>query len=696
MAFQVVDTLCALCGEFAHVLAETVQMNNEGRRMSVGGRFENADWLDSMTRWSGVFKHHACLADLISTAQTCHLCRLLQTSFESLADTESRMPEYCSGWLGFYFNGSPAYTTISGGLPAAKDVFRAGFSESLSRMPPRQAPDNNPALMFRLCLREGECPLRGVSNDQGRTSRRIPADGTSPAIFEMASGWLSQCVDKHANCRETAKSSQDDEDHSQAENRPLPTRVIDVDPELGDSVKLYVTQGEKKPYVALSHCWGGNIPNKTVRNTLDKLRHGFPISSLPQNFQDAVLITRKLNIRYVWIDALCIIQDDAADWAHEADLMDEVYAWSTVTITGLDSPASTAGILSTQRLASVDIPHKPLAIQASTDSIPVALGNCVLSKRAWCLQERFLAPRLLHFGAAQIFWECRESIAAEDDQPWDWVGSDHAVRSLIQLHRDLGNDPPVLPRISLYWSMLIEEYSLRNLTFGMDKLPAMLGTSQMFQTKYPSLGQYIAGLWSGDLARGLCWGPSLVQFKEDRKRPGYAYNDACALFSRPEQARAPSWSWASVDGSLYFPCSRAYITPWNSEIEVVDINMADKGTAGTLILRGKVGAFQYVVPKQGNMALGEVGHLCALGNESQTFACCVLDFDRHVPRECHVLLTTSIGYKSGKFVSFVVLEKVAESKFQRIGISTAFFPAHLFETLTNLINDLETQELSIE
>lgn len=670
--------------------------------MPKGGRFEVTDWLDGMTRWRGVFKHHSSLSDLVSTAQTCSLCRLLQTNFESLAGTEARVPEYCSGWLGLYFNGSAAYTTISGGLPASRGVFRAGFSDSLGRLPPRRAPDNNPALTFRLCVPEGRCALPDVRNAQGgsrTTPRRIPVDGTSPAVFEMAGGWLSQCVEGHARCRKRAESSDDGQDGSGTRGPALPTRVLDVGPadDLGDRVRLYVSRGERRPYAALSHCWGGDIPNKTVRSTLEELQHGVRISHLPQNFQDAILITRKLKIRYLWIDALCIVQDDAADWAREADLMDEVYARSAVTITGLDSPASTAGILRARRLASVDIPHGPFAIQACTDSTPVALGNCVLSRRAWCLQERLLAPRLLHFGRDQMFWECREAVASEDDRPWDWVGSDHAVCNLVQLRRDLGSGPAApLPKAGMYWCMLIEEYSLRSLTFSKDKLPAMLGTSQMFRTEYPGLGQYVAGLWRGDLARGLCWGPSLSHLKQERKRPGYALNDACALFSRPERARAPSWSWASLDGSLYFPCSRAHNAPWESEIEVLDVKMAQKGHAITLVLRGKAAACQYVEPKQGNVALGEVGHLCTPGDESQTIGCCVLDFDRHSPRMCYGLLTASIDTKAGKFVSFIVLEKVAESIFSRIGISTSFCPSNDSEGLTSLIDNLTTQELSIE
>lgn len=694
MAIDTAKPLCAICGEFAYKLAAGLKKDRHAPPPpSDGARFKVAEWRDSMTIWHSVYQHHSSLTKLVSSAKTCGLCRLLKEDFESLAGTTkpSQMTEYCNGWLGLYFNGRAAYTTISGGLESSSEVFRAGFSKSLSRMPPREAPSNNPPLMFRVCLRDGECPLRKASIEF-RLARRIPEDGAGPGVFNMASAWLAECVKNHPECRERPSSITQTAIGVDGLS-PLPTRVLDVDSALGDKVKLHISQEEKAPYVALSHCWGGNIPKKTIKSTLDESQRGIEISSLPQNFQDAINITRKLNLRYVWIDALCIVQDDPADWAREADHMDEVYSYSTVTITGLNSPSSTAGILCRQRLASVEIPNIPYAIQACADSLPVALGNCVLSERAWCLQERFLAPRLLHFGNAQILWECRRAMAAEDDRPWDWAGSSLPVLNLVNLHRELGDKSPPT---SEQWCRLVEEYSMRRLTFAADKLPAMIGTSQMFRAKNASLGKYVAGLWSGDLARGLCWGPSLLQFKQDRKFPGYAVNDLLAPFTRPEKPRAPSWSWASVDGSLYFPCSRRFINPWVGEVEVLDIELDGNGCADTIFLRGRVGVFDYYEPQQQNVALGEVGLLRKQGDEGNVSGCCVLDLGRHRQRtDCYVLLVASCKTQKQVFTCYVVLEKVADGKFRRIGISTKRHLLQKPDALNEMADGFEVQQLSI-
>lgn len=702
--------LCPLCSEFTQKLAAGVRKDNKSNSYpptSDGTRFNVAEWRDSMTLWNGVYKHYSSLAELVSSAENCSLCRLLKEDFERLAGTTktSQMKEYCDGWLGLYFHGSNAYTTESGGLLASGETFRAGFSESLTRMPPRKAPNINPPLMFRVCLRDRTCPLR-KSGIAPSTARRIPEDGAAPGLFDLANAWLAECLKSHPECRErtsstTSTAGGDNEGSSsllhEQECEPLPTRVLDVDPALGDKVKLHISQGKRAPYVALSHCWGGNIPNKTIKSTLEESQRGIEISSLPRNFQDAIHITRKLNFRYVWIDAMCIVQDDPADWAREADLMDEVYSYSTVTITGLDSPSSTAGILRRRRLASVDLPDLPYAIQACTDNPFAALRACVLSGRAWCLQERFLAPRLLHFGAAQTFWECRGALAAEDDRPLDFQGSTLTVSNLVQLHRELGHaSPPTGDK----WYKLVEEYSTRRLTFGTDKLPAMVGMSQMFRARNAGLGQYVVGLWSGDLGRGLCWGPSLLQFNQDRKRPGYVGNDLLAEFTRPEKPRAPSWSWASVDGSLYFPCSRTFIKPWVGELEVLDIQMDEKGCAGKLTLRGRVGGvFDYQEPqKTENVALGEVGWLRKKGDGGYVAGACVLDFDRHRSRtDCYALLAASSDMPR-KFVGYVVLEKIAEGRFKRIGVAIDYrWPGESADReFREKIDELKMQQLSIE
>lgn len=269
-----------------------------------------------------------------------------------------------------------------------------------------------------------------------------------------------------------------------------------------------------------------------------------------------------------------------------------------------------------------------------------------------------------------------------------------AVRNLVNLHRELGEGQPS----SEDWCTLVKEYSMRRLTFGADKLPATIGTSQMFRAKNAQLGTYVAGLWTGDLAKGLCWGPSLLAFMEDRKKPSYAANDQVAELRRPEKARAPSWSWTSVDGPLYFPCSRTFRKAWVGEIEVVDMTVDEKGCTGRLTLRGRVGVFDYQEPQQpaSGMAQGGTGLLRKQGEEGVTAGICVLDVDRQRPRTgCHVLLVASSDMPRA-FACFLVLDQMADGTFKRIGISTCNYPPQMRETLQKMVDGFEMQQLSIE
>jgi hypothetical protein len=111
----------------------------------------------------------------------------------------------------------------------------------------------------------------------------------------------------------------------------LPTRLIDVGPpDNAKKPRLCLGQdiGEDKRYITLSHCWGGDTSGilKTTRATIDERLLGFEMESLPQNFRDAIVMTRKLRVRYLWIDSLCIIQDSREDWEQESAVMGEVYS----------------------------------------------------------------------------------------------------------------------------------------------------------------------------------------------------------------------------------------------------------------------------------------------------------------------------------------------------------------------------------
>jgi hypothetical protein len=120
-----------------------------------------------------------------------------------------------------------------------------------------------------------------------------------------------------------------------AVDQQLPSRCVDV---TGANPVLRETKGETGSYIALSHRWmdATKACQTTTRNIARKTTRGF--DSLPKNFHYTIEIARKLDIRFVWIDSLCIIQegDNGQDWATEAMKMSEYYQGATLTIAAMD------------------------------------------------------------------------------------------------------------------------------------------------------------------------------------------------------------------------------------------------------------------------------------------------------------------------------------------------------------------------
>jgi hypothetical protein len=201
----------------------------------------------------------------------------------------------------------------------------------------------------------------------------------------------------------------------------LPTRVVDVGDKDSGFLRLYCPeQPEEADYLALSHCWG-ELEEKdkfrtSLRNVHDLCR-GFSMNKLPQTFKDAVTVTRELGKRYLWIDSLCIIQDDLNDWAVESKRMEAVFTNAYCTIAASSAENSTAGFLKERQLPRyVEVPnsaHGRIYICEAIDDFHRDVEEGVLSQRAWVLQERALSRRTIHFTASQLYYECGDGVRCE-------------------------------------------------------------------------------------------------------------------------------------------------------------------------------------------------------------------------------------------------------------------------------------------
>ncbi|KAF2092299.1 HET-domain-containing protein, partial [Saccharata proteae CBS 121410] len=315
--------------------------------------------------------------------------------------------------------------------------------------------------------------------------------------------------------------------HAQHVGLPkLPTRVIDVEASDSPNVRLCEPNCLRERYIALSYCWGHSQPLVATLETLESLRAGIAMDILPQTFQDAIKVTRSLGVRYLWIDALCIIQDDPMDWKRESAQMASIYSDAYLTVAASRSSDSQEGFLQPR-----ETPASSSPINIPVDEGPFAFflypafsgdynnpdPNQPLRKRAWALQERLLSPRYLSFETKQIFLVCSEILAVDDNL------NNHSPESREIFFRGLAAvpQPPAHHMKILHpskielqqretrskkferWSEIVEEYSRCQLTFRQDKLQALAGVAQ--EISVTTGCQYYAGLWKEDLLTGLLW-----------------------------------------------------------------------------------------------------------------------------------------------------------------------------------------------
>lgn len=213
----------------------------------------------------------------------------------------------------------------------------------------------------------------------------------------------------------------------------MPLRLINVLPRLErygqvDSNLLRLdceTAVLDEKYVALSHLWGRPQSNGRLclnRRDLARWMNCLDLRTLPKTFQDAVQVTRDLGIRYLWIDTLCIVQDDMEDLQTQIQHMEDVFRCAYVTISATCASGSADGFL---KRTCKGTQYPPLFFASKTDRLgslylrePIDdfkrdVEESALSRRGWIFQERALSPRIIHFTEVQVYWECGEGVRCE-------------------------------------------------------------------------------------------------------------------------------------------------------------------------------------------------------------------------------------------------------------------------------------------
>jgi hypothetical protein len=284
---------------------------------------------------------------------------------------------------------------------------------------------------------------------------------------------------------------------------------------------------------------------------------GIPLNDLPQTVQDAIKVCRRVGISYLWVDALCIVQNDRNDKAIEIGKMPYVYGNATLTIVAASSRSVHDGFLQ-ERLLNVEGEMTSFLYRFSDDDkrgiiklVRLKSPPEPIDERGWTLQERLLSKRIVEFGTVQTRWICQEFQG--ENLHFPWVTSD--VDLLKPLHLSQGEYEYVLSK----WTSVVNIYTSRNLIHTSDRPLAISGIAESFARMVDD--QYVAGLWKSSLPSRLLW----------RVQKG-------SELPRPTTYQGPSWSWTSVNGTVKL--QNAYSTRKNMP-EILDISFDLKNKFAT-------------------------------------------------------------------------------------------------------------------
>jgi hypothetical protein len=404
---------------------------------------------------------------------------------------------------------------------------------------------------------------------------------------------LNACNYSHEKCPKREKAE-------------LPTRVIDV---LPSTPRLYLSRpNDRAEYVTLSYCWGGPQDLTTSTATLNDRKSAIPISLLPPGLQDSISITRLLGFQYLWVDALCILQDSIKDKAAEIAKMAAIYRNASMTIAAANTSSVKNSFLRDIVLpATCELPF--LNPDRSPGTISLGAGDIAsrdlepLSTRAWTLQESLLSPRVLYFGNRDVTWKCLSELVniTKVNADYDKFDTYEYRRHPPFLDNFLFPDAEMFSRTTTrdtsdrfmerskggltqygVWTYIMEDYSRRSLSVQADRLPALAGIAGELQKMWQDT--YIVGMWRKCFLQHLGW---------------RAYDDRGAKLATNSQS--PTWLWITagfrvhVEPYFKFECAR---------IRDIDVHFAQPDASlgeilsGKIILEGEVSTLKDIEERQ--------------------------------------------------------------------------------------------------
>ncbi|CAH0000691.1 unnamed protein product [Clonostachys byssicola] len=353
--------------------------------------------------------------------------------------------------------------------------------------------------------------------------------------FPTLERWINTCDDGHELCKNQYKA-----------DRVQRLRLVDVNKMCIINVS---SRDHYHQFATLSYVWGRE---PFLRLSRDNLKHLMTPGSLdktppPLTVRDALQICHGLQIQFIWVDSLCIIQDDKSDMIEIVDSMDSIYRQSVITIVAASGTNAHAGIpgvrpgtrhleqhtLQARGVQFVDsVDSKQLSSEFSSEE-PDWISGTPWAQRAWTFQEGLVSRRLLFFTAEQVYWSCRGGLLSEDTvEHFPSEGSD------AKPYKDSDSMFKLLECQSLAIT-----FSKRNLTYESDIQRAYLGVQNHLDKKWGG------HKFSWGLPHGSFWASLMLEWEFDKGRKRRSGTHPIEIIDGTvTRASFPSWSWMGWTG----------------------------------------------------------------------------------------------------------------------------------------------------
>lgn len=387
-------------------------------------------------------------------------------------------------------------------------------------------------------------------NDNELRRPLLEGDTASAATFAFVRRELEACIDGHQRCH-----------RPNPQFRPRRLIYIGSSDSCDDVVlrtRSEIPDGAR--YAALSYCWGNVVPMcRTTRDSYTQNLVSIGTRTVPKTYLDAFKVARRLGLEYIWIDALCIVQDDPVDWATEAGAMYDVYHNAHIVVASLHGKDANTGLFcktdpndKSLQFQLLEFRHGLRRYEIFARRLTRALDHDMhqdagrlapmsgpepLLSRAWGLTERLVSTRTIYFGKHEVTWECCSKAACQCQGDVVGPAAEKTQKQVFLADVDRNS-----PSARLVWHRVVSQYMKRDIGRHVDRLVGLGAVAQCVANSKPGQS-YWAGMWSDSFVQDLMWRPiSQSRIRDVGEKP----EPLRTLRGWPKKP-APSWSWASVE-----------------------------------------------------------------------------------------------------------------------------------------------------